>query len=454
LADSIPQAIKIAEDHHSDSHYYPSPNLPKGPVTQKSTMSTFVAQIRDDQGNIRKRTVKAESAREARATLRDEGLFVQDIKEREPLSWEKLSNLDLSELTASVTVKDKAIFSRQMAVMVNAGVPIVRSLGVLGDQCSNPKLKKASLQIGDDVQQGNNMSESMRKFPECFDNLYVAMIQAGEVGGVLDEVLNRLSKLLEDDARLQNQIKSAMSYPVTVGFIAVAVFIGMTVFLLPTFAGIFEDLGTELPAFTKLMLAISEFLRGPVLPEEKRNYNIVFLGVAMFVLSIAYQQYYKTPQGKVVIDRIALKLPLFGDLIQKTAVARFCRTFGSLTRAGVPILTSLEIVRDTAGNQIIANAVDSAREEVQSGGMISDAIGRAEVFPVMSIQMMMIGEETGELDAMLMKVADFYEDEVEQAVKALTSMLEPLMIVVIGGMVGAILMSMYLPMFKVFEDLG
>ena len=245
-----------------------------------------------------------------------------------------------------------------------------------------------------------------------------------------------------------------MSYPVTVGFIAVAVFIGMTVFLLPTFAGIFEDLGTELPAFTKLMLAISEFLRGPVLPEEKRNYNIVFLGVAMFVLSIAYQQYYKTPQGKVVIDRIALKLPLFGDLIQKTAVARFCRTFGSLTRAGVPILTSLEIVRDTAGNQIIANAVDSAREEVQSGGMISDAIGRAEVFPVMSIQMMMIGEETGELDAMLMKVADFYEDEVEQAVKALTSMLEPLMIVVIGGMVGAILMSMYLPMFKVFEDLG
>jgi type IV pilus assembly protein PilC len=183
LADSIPQAIKIAEDHHSDSHYYPSPNLPKGPVTQKSTMSTFVAQIRDDQGNIRKRTVKAESAREARATLRDEGLFVQDIKEREPLSWEKLSNLDLSELTASVTVKDKAIFSRQMAVMVNAGVPIVRSLGVLGDQCSNPKLKKASLQIGDDVQQGNNMSESMRKFPECFDNLYVAMIQAGEVGG-------------------------------------------------------------------------------------------------------------------------------------------------------------------------------------------------------------------------------------------------------------------------------
>lgn len=417
-------------------------------------MPTFVAQIRDTQGNVKKQKLKADSAREARASLRDQGLFVQNIEEAESFSFDKLSSIDLNEMMASVTVKDKAIFSRQMAVMVNAGVPIVRSLGVLGDQCANPKLKKALLQISDDVQQGNNMSESMRKFPESFDNLYVAMVQAGEVGGVLDEVLNRLSKLLEDDARLQNQIKSAMTYPMTVGFIAVAVFIGMTVFLLPTFAGIFEQLGTELPAFTKVMLAISEFLRGPVLPEEKRNYGIVFLVIGLFVGVFAYKRYYATPQGRLVIDRLSLKLPLFGDLIQKTSVARFCRTFGALTRAGVPILTSLEIVRDTAGNKIISNAIDDARLEVQSGGMISAAIDRAQVFPNMSIQMMMIGEETGELDAMLMKVADFYEDEVEQAVKALTSMLEPLMIVVIGTMVGAILLSMYLPMFKVFEDIG
>jgi type IV pilus assembly protein PilC len=417
-------------------------------------MPTFVAQIRDAQGTIKKQKVQAESAREARASLRDQGLFVQDIQEAQSFSLENLGKINLDEALATVTVKDKAIFSRQMAVMVNAGVPIVRSLGVLSEQCTNPKLKKALVQISNDVQQGNNMSESMRKFPESFDNLYVSMIQAGEVGGVLDEVFNRLSKLLEDDARLQNQIKSAMTYPMTVGFIAVAVFVGMTVFLIPTFAAIFEDLGTELPKFTQVMLAISEFLRGPVLPPEKRNYNIlIFIGI-LFALSIAYQEYYKTPNGRVVIDRLSLKLPLFGDLIQKTAVARFCRTFGALTRAGVPILTSLEIVRDTAGNKVISNAIDGARLEVQSGGMISAAIQKADVFPNMSIQMMMIGEETGELDSMLMKVADFYEDEVEQAVKGLTSMLEPLMIVVIGVMVGSILLSMYLPMFKVFEDLG
>ncbi|MGA0201517.1 MAG: type II secretion system F family protein, partial [Prochlorotrichaceae cyanobacterium] len=306
--------------------------------------------------------------------------------------------------------------------------------------------KKALLSISDEVQQGNNMSESMRKFPQCFDNLYVAMVQAGEVGGVLDEVMNRLSKLLEDDARLQNQIKSAMSYPVTVGSIAVIVFVAMTVFLIPTFANIFEDIGTELPAFTQAMLLISKFLRTP-----QYSVTLVF---ALMIGWFFYQQYYKTPAGRVMMDSIFLKLPIFGDLIQKTSVARFCRTFGSLTRAGVPILTSLEIVRDTAGNKVVSNAIEASREEVQSGGMISVAIDRSKVFPNMAIQMMMIGEETGELDAMLMKVADFYEDEVEQAVHAMTSMLEPLMIVVIGGMVGSILLSMYLPMFKVFETLG
>ncbi len=409
-------------------------------------MAIYIAEFRDQQGNVKQQKIKAESAAEVRSTLRSQGMTVQEVKQSKELDWDQLSKLDIGEMTASVTVRDKAIFSRQMAVMVNAGVPIVRSLGVLADQCANPKLKKALTVISDDVQQGNNMSESMRKFPQCFDNLYVAMVQAGEVGGVLDDVLNRLSKLLEDDSRLQNQIKSAMSYPVTVGSIAVIVFVAMTVFLIPTFADIFEDIGTELPAFTQAMLMISKFLRTP-------QYS-VSLVIALMVAWFFYQQYYKTPAGRVMMDGIFLKLPIFGDLIQKTSVARFCRTFGSLTRAGVPILTSLEIVRDTAGNKVISNAIETSREEVQSGGMISVAIDRSKVFPNMAIQMMMIGEETGELDAMLMKVADFYEDEVEQAVHAMTSMLEPLMIVVIGGMVGSILLSMYLPMFKVFETLG
>lgn len=409
-------------------------------------MAIYIAEFRDQQGNVKQQKIKAESAAEVRSTLRSQGMTIQEVKQSKELDWDQLSKLDIGEMTASVTVRDKAIFSRQMAVMVNAGVPIVRSLGVLADQCANPKLKKALTVISDDVQQGNNMSESMRKFPQCFDNLYVAMVQAGEVGGVLDDVLNRLSKLLEDDSRLQNQIKSAMSYPVTVGSIAVIVFVAMTVFLIPTFADIFEDIGTELPAFTQAMLMISKFLRTP-------QYS-VSLVIALMIAWFLYQQYYKTPAGRVMMDGIFLKLPIFGDLIQKTSVARFCRTFGSLTRAGVPILTSLEIVRDTAGNKVISNAIEASREEVQSGGMISVAIDRSKVFPNMAIQMMMIGEETGELDAMLMKVADFYEDEVEQAVHAMTSMLEPLMIVVIGGMVGSILLSMYLPMFKVFETLG
>jgi type IV pilus assembly protein PilC len=229
-----------------------------------------------------------------------------------------------------------------------------------------------------------------------------------------------------------------------VGFLATAIFVGMTVFLIPIFAGIFEDLGTELPALTQFLMFVSEILR---------SWRALVVVGAVIAFFIAYKQYYKTPIGRLTIDRLSLKLPLFGDLIQKSAVARFSRTFGALTRSGVPILTCLEIVRDTSGNQVVANAIDAARAEIQQGGVISLALQKENVFPIMAIQMISIGEETGELDAMLMKVADFYEDEVEQAVKALTSVLEPLMIVVLGGMVGTILLAMYLPMFKVFEEL-
>ncbi|MBD2139669.1 type II secretion system F family protein [Anabaena sp. FACHB-1237] len=407
-------------------------------------MPTFVAEIRDSQGKTRKEKVTADSISDARVTLRKKGFLVKDIKEFKSLA----SVLDISKLQdviVKVSVKDKAIFSRQLAVLVNAGVTIVRGLGVLADQCTNPKLKKALLQISDDVQSGINLSDAMRKHPDCFDSLYVCMVQAGEIGGVLDDVLNRLAKLLEDTARLQNKIKSAMSYPVVVCFLATAIFLGMTVFLIPIFAKIFQDLGAELPALTLFLMKFSEILRS--------FWSLVIIGM-LFAANVAFQAYYKTPLGKLSIDAIALKLPLFGDLIQKSSVARFTRTFGSLTHSGVPILTCLEIVRDTSGNQIIANSINNARKEVQEGGMISLALQKSKVFPTMAIQMMSIGEETGELDTMLMKVADFYENEVEETVKALTSILEPLMIVVLGGMVGTILLAMYLPMFKVFDKLG
>ncbi len=407
-------------------------------------MPNFVARVRDSQGKSRTEKIVAESLVQARTNLRDQGFVIQELKQSQGFQPD-VAFKNFQNSLVKVSVKDKAVFSRQFAVLMNAGVAIVRSLGVLSEQCSNTKLKQALVEISTDVQSGMNLSEAMRKHPDCFDGLYVSMIQAGEVGGVLDEVLNRLAKLLEDVARLQNQIKSALSYPTVVGFIAVAIFLGMTIFLIPIFATIFVQLGITLPALTQFLMDASKFLRSP---------GALVLLAALIGLKFAFTQYSKTPVGRITIDRLSLKMPLFGDLIQKSSVARFSRTFGSLTRSGVPILTCLEIVRDTSGNQVIANAIDAARMEIQQGGMISIALQKDAVFPAMAIQMISIGEETGELDGMLMKVADFYEDEVEQAVKAMTSILEPVMIVVLGGMVGTILLAMYLPMFAVFEKLG
>jgi type IV pilus assembly protein PilC len=405
-------------------------------------MPTYVVRAKNSVGKSSSQKITANSLKEARTTIQRQGLQVTDVKEEQGLKIDGNFEINLDFL-GSIKVKDKAIFSRQFAALVNAGVAMVRGLGVMADQCTNKKLKKVLLQVNADVQQGMSLSEAMRSHPEAFDELYVAMIQAGETGGVLDETLNRLSKLLEDQTRLNNQIKSALAYPVVVTFIAVTIFFGMVIFLIPVFDGIFKQLGGQLPAFTQLLVNLSVFLRTP----QYAVTFLVFVGGAVFGL----KQYYKTRTGRETVDRLSLKVPLFGDLIQKTAVARFCRTFGSLSRSGVPILQALEIVRDTAGNQIISNAVDEARREVQGGGMLSLALQREKVFPVLATQMINVGEETGEIDKMLMKVADFYEDEVEQAVKAMTSIMEPIMIVLLGGMVGSILVAMYLPMFQVFE---
>lgn len=404
-------------------------------------MATFVAQVKDSSGKVLKKKVEAMSPEQARTILKQQYPAIGSIK----AAGGEINLEFLENLLNSVTVKDKAVFSRQFSVMINAGVAIVRCLSVLGEQCPNPKLKRALTGISAEVQQGNNLSESMAKYPECFDDLYVSMVEAGETGGVLDEVLNRLSKLLEDMARLQNQIKSAMAYPVTVGFLAVVAFLGMTIFLIPVFAKIFEDLGTELPALTQFMLNLSGFLRSPlaVIP-------IFVIAGAAFL----FRKYYATYAGRRQVDAMMLKLPLFGPLNEKTAVARFCRVFGTLTRSGVPIIQALEIVCNTIPNKIISDAIAAAIAEIQAGGMMSLALQKSKVFPSLAIQMISIGEETGELDSMMMKVADFYEDEVEQTVKALTSIIEPAMMVFIAGMVGTILLSMYLPMFKIFEDLG
>ncbi|TRU96686.1 MAG: type II secretion system F family protein [Microcystis wesenbergii Mw_QC_S_20081001_S30D] len=404
-------------------------------------MPTFVAQVKNRSGKVFQEKIEAMSPDQARTMLKAKYATVGKVKKAGVEI--DLSGLEL--MFASISIKDKAVFSRQFSVMINAGVGIVRCLGVLGDQCGNPKMKKALQAISAEVQQGSPLSEAMAKHPECFDELYVSMIEAGETGGVLDEVLNRLSKLLEDMARLKNQIKSAMTYPVAVGILAVIVFFGMTIFLIPVFAKIFTDLKVELPALTQFMLFLSDVMRSWLI-----LIPIVTIAATVFLL----RRYYKTPVGRLQIDHFFLKMPLFGDLNEKSAVARFCRVFGTLTRSGVPILSSLDIVGNTVGNQVIANAIAGSKAEIQQGGMMSLALQKANVFPALAIQMISIGEETGELDAMMMKVADFYEDEVEQAVKALTSIIEPLMMVGIAGMVGTILLSMYLPMFKIFEALG
>lgn len=324
-------------------------------------MPTFVAQVKSNSGKVFQEKVEAMSPEQARIMLKAKYPAVGKVKKAG-------GEIDLSGLEAmfsSISIKDKAVFSRQFSVMINAGVAIVRCLGVLGDQCGSPKMKKALQAISAEVQQGSPLSEAMAKHPECFDELYVSMIEAGETGGVLDEVLNRLSKLLEDMARLKNQIKSAMTYPVAVGILAVIVFFGMTVFLIPVFAKIFTDLKVPLPALTQFMLFLSSVMRSWLI-----LIPIVTVAATVFLL----RRYYKTPMGRLQIDQFFLKMPLFGDLNEKSAVARFCRVFGTLTRSGVPILSSLDIVCNTVGNQVIANAISGAKAEIQQGGMMSLAL--------------------------------------------------------------------------------
>jgi type IV pilus assembly protein PilC len=353
--------------------------------------------------------------------------------------------LDLSGLLeARPGIREKALFANKLAALVDAGVPIVRSLDLMARQQRMPLFKRALTAVSTDVNQGGSLGAALRRWPKVFDKLTIAMVEAGEAGGVLDESLRRLAKLLEGNAKLQNQIKGAMGYPVAVLVIAVLVFLGMTIFLIPTFAGIFEDLGAELPLFTQLMVDLSKLLRS--------SFSLLLV-MALVVGGWLFSRYYATADGRRRVDGLLLQLPLFGDLIQKTATAKFCRTFSSLTRAGVPILLSLEIVQETAGNAVIADAIVASRQDVQEGIPLSVALGRKQVFPELALSMLAIGEETGQMDTMLSKVADFYEDEVEAAVKALTSMLEPAMIVIVGGIVGSILLAMYLPMFSIFDQI-
>ena len=419
-------------------------------------MASFVATYDGPTGQTRTLTLKAADLQEARKLLRRRGIRATELKPATSGSTSStgskedessgLLSFDLSKaLEKPPGVKEKALFASKLAALVDAGVPIVRGLDLMAKQQKMPMFRRALTKVSLDVNEGVSLGAAIRRWPKVFDQLTIAMVEAGETGGVLDEALQRLAKLLEDNAKLQNQIKGALGYPVAVLIIAILVFLGMTIFLIPTFAGIFQDLGAELPAFTQLLVNLSDLLRS--------EFSFFVVGIFMMLIW-AFSKYYGTYKGRRQIDSIILKLPLFGDLIMMTATAQFCRIFSSLTRAGVPILTSLEISSQTAGNSIISDSILDSRAMVQEGVLLSTALVRQQVLPDMALNMLSIGEETGEMDKMLSKVADFYEDEVGAMVKALTSMLEPAMIVVVGGIVGSILLAMYLPMFTVFDQIA
>ena len=413
-------------------------------------MPNFSATYTNRSGQTRTLELQASDPARARRELRRRGIVPSSLElvTKKPTSEAqatrtKIVGLDLSSLLeAKPGIREKALFANKLAALVDAGVPIVRSLDLMARQQRMPLFKRALTAVSNDVNQGVSLGDSLRQWPRVFDKLTIAMVTAGEVGGVLEESLRRLAKLLEGNARLQNQIKGAMGYPVAVLAIAIMVFLGMTIFLIPTFAGIFEDLGAELPLFTQMMVDLSNLMRSSF---------SVFLAIGIAVGGWIFSRYYATANGRRRVDGLLLKLPLFGDLIQKTATAKFCRTFSSLTRAGVPILLSLEIVEETAGNAVIGDAILGSRQDVQEGLPLSVALSSKKVFPELALSMLAIGEETGEMDKMLSKVADFYEDEVATTVKQLTSIMEPALIVIVGGIVGAILLAMYLPMFGVFD---
>jgi type IV pilus assembly protein PilC len=413
-------------------------------------MPVFLVSYTDTVGRRRELTLEAESPASARRNLRQRGILPSTLVRKDAAAalpntakrprsstWEDL-------IEGGVTVKDKALFANKLAALVDAGVPIIRSLDLLRTQQRSAKMRRALTAITSDINQGETLGQSMRRWPQVFDTLSVAMVEAGEVGGVLDETLKRLATLLEETARLQNQIRRALGYPIAVLVIAILVFLGMTIFLIPTFAEIFKELGAELPLFTQMMLNLSNLLRS--------GFSIILVGLILLGVYL-FSRFYATQKGRRQVDGLTLILPLFGDLIQKTATAQFCRTLSSLSRAGVPILQALEVVREATNNTVIGDAILSSRNEVSEGLPLSSALRMKNVFPDMAISMLAIGEETGEMDTMLSKVADFYEDEVTTTVKTLTSLIEPVMIVIVGGIVGSILVAMYLPMFSVFDKI-
>jgi len=395
--------------------------------------TTFKYNVRDKTGRVVSGKLEGES-REAVATkLRQMGYIILDLDE------DRLAQLNKIQFGTSVKIKDVTIFARQFATMINAGLSLTKCLSILADQAENKEMRDIIAQLNRDVEAGQSLSEAMMKHPKIFPPLFYNMVKAGETGGVLDEVLLRVADLFEQDAHLKGRVKSAMMYPMVISILVVVVVIAMMLFVVPTFIEMFAGAGQELPLPTQVLVAMSDFVA---------SIRGVIAAVVLVILFFVFKQWTKTDSGKFIWDGVKLRMPVAGNIIRKTSVARFTRTFGTLVAAGVPILSAMDIVADTAGNEVVTRALKSARGAIKEGETIAKPLSESPVFPGMVVQMVAVGEETGALDQMLIKIADFYDEEVGTAIDGLASAMEPIIMVVLAVVVGGIVIALYMPMFQ------
>ena len=403
-------------------------------------MTTFAYKVLDSRGAQATGEIEGDSKAAAAATLRNKGFTVLDLNEVKT----GLAQMDIGAAFQTIKSKDLTVFSRQFATMVNSGLSMLRCLYVLEEQTPNKKLSKVIGEIRQDVEAGISLSDALAKHPNVFSKLYISMVRAGELGGILDEVLNRLATQLEKEDQIRRAVKSAMVYPVVIGTFAILVLIGMVMFLIPIFAGMYKDLGNaKLPLLTRIMMSASSLFRS--------WWGLVVLAAIIFAVW-GTRRLKRTERGRQVWDRFKLRIPMgIGQIIRKLAIARFSRTLGTLITSGVPILQAIDITGQAAGNAVIEKAMKEVEISVTEGQSITEPLRKEPVFPPMVTQMISVGEETGSLDAMLSKIADFYEDEVNASVKSLTSILEPILMLFVGALVGTVVISMYLPIFNMMN---
>jgi type IV pilus assembly protein PilC len=401
-------------------------------------MSTFAFKALDLTGAATRGEVEAEDKQSVAAQLRAKGLIVLDIEEQKPTDVG-----DLLGRFKKVKAHELTVATRQLSTMISSGMSLLRALYVLEDQAENDKLKECFQQVRKDVEAGISLSEALGRHPDIFNDLYIAMVAAGETGGILESTLTRVADQLEKDDSLRRQVKAAMMYPIMIASFAGLVMVALVAFIVPVFAKVFKDFGGKLPAITQVTVDMSHLV-------THRWY--LCIGIVWGTI-FAFRKWKASTRGREQWDRFKLKIPWkIGDTVQKIALARFSRTFSALVAAGVPMLEAIEITGKTSGNKVVEKAMVAVRESVTGGGTVSAPMKNApEAFPTMVVQMLAVGEETGAMDTMLSKIADFYEDEVAAAIKALTSILEPLMIIIVGAMVGFIVISMYMPLFKVYD---